>query len=152
MNEETIIHVIWEGPLSLNDVTALQDATRDRGVYAIYGPHNVYGQSALLYIGKAERPFGLRIPEHGWRDFERASEIQIYVGRFTLPPDQVSKHIASVESLLIYAHGPAYNSSSVQDPPHDSPLRVLRILNWRSYRAMLPEVSGLRWLTPHKLI
>jgi hypothetical protein len=57
-----------------------------------------------------------------------------------------------VESLLIYAHGPAYNSASVQDPPANSPLRGIRILNWGSHRSILPEVSGVRWLTPHQQI
>ena len=144
MNGETTVHVIWEGPLSPNDVAALQDGTRDRGVYAIYGPHNVYGQSALLYIGKAERPFGIRIPEHGWHQYERASEIQIHVGRFAVAPGQPSVPVGSVESLLIYAHGPAYNSSSVQDPPPDSPLRELRILKWGSASSLLGAHRDLR--------
>ncbi len=150
MNNETTVHVVWEGPITVADVAALCGPA-DHGVYAIYGPHNVYGLSPLLYIGRAnERTFGVRIPEHRWAEFERSAEISIHVGRLAHPPGQEAAGINDVEGLLIYAHGPAYNSSCIQDPPPTGAVRHLRILNWGSYRSLLPEVSGLRWFTRHQ--
>jgi hypothetical protein len=49
-DEERIIHIDWEGPVTLEDAWKLVGPT-DYGVYQIYGGHPVYGNSALLYIG-----------------------------------------------------------------------------------------------------
>ena len=49
---ETIIHIEWEGPYSLNQLDTLNDLRRDHGLYQIYGHHPVYGSNVLLYIGQ----------------------------------------------------------------------------------------------------
>lgn len=147
MDGEMLINIIWEGPLT-------EDQARGRkegGFYAIYGPHNVYGVSTLLYIGKSDRgDIGARIKEHKWGQNERGTEIQFYIGRFASAEDKQVADVSDVERLLIYAHGPGYNSHCVTDPNAEDIKRLqpLRILNWRSYRSLLPEVSGRRWLTP----
>jgi hypothetical protein len=147
MTGEKVVNIIWEGPFKGDEAK-----TRKGGAfYAIYGPHNVYGVSALLYIGKSDRgDIGARIKEHKWGQNERGTEIQFYIGSFGSHEDAQVANVLDVERLLIYAHGPGYNSHCVADPsPEDiKRLQPLRILNWRSYRSLLPEVSGRRWLTP----
>jgi hypothetical protein len=49
--EEAIVEIDWAGPLELSKVADLQDDKKDVGIYAIYGPHLVYGQYTLVYIG-----------------------------------------------------------------------------------------------------
>jgi hypothetical protein len=58
------IHIYWEGLFTLDQLTEIQDNTRDYGVYQIYGGHPVYGSNVLLYIGKADRQtFGTRVSQ-----------------------------------------------------------------------------------------
>jgi len=64
---ETIIHIEWEGPYSLNQLNTLKDLRKDRGLYQIYGHHPVYGSNVLLYIGQTSgRTFGERIEQHNF--------------------------------------------------------------------------------------
>ena len=61
------IHLAWEGPFRLDNLSKLQDENKDYGVYQIYGRHLVYGSGVLLYIGKAsDQTFGKRISQEGW--------------------------------------------------------------------------------------
>ncbi len=45
------VRVEWEGPLSLDQVKALDDEDDDCGLYQIYGRHIIFGAGSLLYIG-----------------------------------------------------------------------------------------------------
>ena len=54
------------------------------------------------------------------------------------------KMIDNVETLLIFAHSPVYNTSK-KGPLKNPQLEDVHIYNWDDYMGMLPEVSGKRW-------
>lgn len=55
MNTELIIHIEWDGPFKLDQLSELNNTDIDFGIYQIYGSHPIYGADVLLYIGKADR-------------------------------------------------------------------------------------------------
>ncbi len=147
--EEATIHIEWDGPCRLDEVSRLTGPT-DYGVYQIYGGHPVYGNSSLLYIGlAAAQQFGVRIQqEKQWLDNRDAGRVEVYVGRISgskTPTDEIwGQDIKLAERLLIFAHSPPHNtqkSLAALEPD----LRYVRILNWGRHRDLLPEVSGARW-------
>ncbi|HUF52623.1 MAG TPA: hypothetical protein VMR52_02465 [Dehalococcoidia bacterium] len=151
-----IIHIEWEGPLSLEDVAKLNGST-DYGVYQIYGGHVVYGSDALVYIGKAGRQsFGTRIKqETDWPENHDADRIRVYVGRLhgeATPSNETrERQIDLAERLLIYACQPAFNSKKslgLLDPD----LHNVHVLNWGRICDLLPEVSGARWSSKYDQI
>jgi hypothetical protein len=148
-DKETTIHIEWDGPHRLDAVASLVSPI-DFGVYQIYGGHPVYGNSALLYIGRAaEQHFGERIPqEQQWLYNRDAGRVEVYVGRIAgnqQPGDQTwGHHIRWAERLLIYAHSPPMNTQKSL-AKLEADLRFVRVLNWSNHRDLLPEVSGARW-------
>jgi hypothetical protein len=143
------IHIYWEGPFTLDQLSDLQDYTRDYGIYQIYGGHPVYGSMVLLYIGKVERQtFSLRISQENWFINRNAGALKIYVGRLAglrQPTDEAwSKEIAIAEKLLIYTHAPAGNAQFI-NLNNDQALEDIHILNWGSHCDLMAEVSGRRW-------
>jgi hypothetical protein len=129
----------------------LTDDSKDYGLYQIYRKHPVYRSGVLLYIGKADlQTIGKRISQENWWDTNDSNTLMIYAGRLAgeITPDEEewSKEIDLAEKLLIYVHNPAYNSKNLMSIP-DTDLHDVHILNWRDYRDLLPEVSGLRWTT-----
>lgn len=48
-----VINIQWHGGYSLNELTELNNVSKDYGVYQLYGSHPVCGSNVLLYIGKA---------------------------------------------------------------------------------------------------
>lgn len=144
-----LIHIDWEGPYRLDELTSLIDEQKDYGIYQIYGKHPVYGTGVLLYIGKADlQTIGKRISQENWWDTNDPNNLQIYAGRMagadTPSQDEWSKEIDLAEKLLIYVHKPAYNSKNLASVREED-LKNIHILNWGSYRDLLAEVSGLRW-------
>lgn len=145
-----IIHIEWEGPLTVDAAKELT-GEGDYGLYQIYGGHPIYGSNALLYIGEARKQqFGARIGQHGWwlefnQDAQRAS---VYVGRLAdevTPTDEIwDERIDLAERLLIFACRPAYNSRQ-RLGALDVRLYDVHVLNWGSFCDLLPEVSGARW-------
>ena len=111
--ESKLIHVQWEGPMSLKEIEK-RNQPKDKGLYQIYGGHNVYGSDSLLYIGKTKaQSFAKRIPQHGrefldWnQDHER---LTFYVGwLFGTNSSSNGADIDLIEALLIFAHNPARN-------------------------------------------
>jgi len=146
------ILIRWAGPISLSELVSVTNPEFDYGVYQIYGSHPVYGPERLLYIGKAaEQTFGERVAQERWEDSEDSAKITVYVGRLIgddIPhDDEWTKLINVAERLLIYAHAPAYNSQCISTAP-PSDLEPYHVLNFGSYRAIAPEVSGARWTRP----
>jgi hypothetical protein len=145
-----IINVDWSGPFGVNQIGEL-DGHDQFGLYQIYGPHPVYGNQQLLYIGKASaRSFAVRLAEHGWIHGTRdTSQVSVYIGRLCgseTPDNKVwEEEIDLAERLLIYAHFPPYNTQKWLIRPSDK-LEHVHVLNWNQYRDLLPEVSGLRWI------
>jgi hypothetical protein len=151
-SQETIIHINWSGPYDLAEMARF-NGPADWGIYQIYGHHPVYGNGALLYIGKTERDIGGfagRVPNSaGWSHMNPGDDrIEIYLGRLfgmTMPDSATwERYIGLAERLLIYAHTPARNLKR-ELIPSDPELFRVHVVNWRQYRDLLPEVSGARW-------
>jgi hypothetical protein len=144
-----MIHIEWEGP---HPWAKIPCEPHSRGVYQVYGGHPVYGGSALLYIGQTcEQTFATRIKPERWLCNRDLQEMKIYVGHLINkdgPRDALrfKRLIDFTERLLIYAHNPCLNT---QKNPAElkEDLRHVHVLNWGTYRDLLPEVSGARWST-----
>lgn len=158
------ISLHWTGPHSYNDVSEM-DEDHDFGLYQIYGIHPVYGVDTLLYIGLANgNTFGSRFRNADrvfmnddnapWED--NGCGIRIHTGRIhrentvPTPTDHTwGNWITVAERLLIHAHSPTWNSSSIATPPNGNVGRIryrdVHILNWGQFGLLLPEVSGARY-------
>jgi hypothetical protein len=142
------IHVNWEGPFTLEQAMELDGY----GLYQYYGDHPVYGAGVLLYIGKVEKQtFAKRLKVHNWHLWN-AAPTTIFVGRIcTKSPidhSEVVRQIDLAEKIEIYAHGPAFNSKSLNSIPRNED--DVRVLNWGQRKSLLPEVSISRWQNPEK--
>lgn len=142
------IHIFWEGPYALSEISDLNNGTRDYGIYQIYGYHPLYGQSVLLYIGQAnQQTFATRLSQEGWINDCDFGNLQFYVGRLaaqkTVSPEEWEQRIHQAEKLLIYSHRPAYNTANTKSIPEDYVLNN-HIYNWGTHRSLFPEVSGKR--------
>lgn len=149
-----LIHIQWEGPIKLSELSKLNDESKDYGIYQIYGCHPVYGSDVLLYIGKAARQtFCSRISQEGWQWNRDADKLEIYAGYLagsvTPENEQWCKEIDLAEKLLIYSHAPAYNSQNIKAIPDNKELQDIHILNWGNHRDLMPEVSGERWTSKY---
>jgi hypothetical protein len=155
-----IVHIIWEGNFSVDEVIKNKSGDNDYGVYQIYGKHPIYGLNSLLYIGIAtDQTFSKRFDEHNkkWlRDLDLSS-VTVCLGDVYLQPGKVYKEsedfvspeeweriTKQCEQLLIYALAPGYNSRNKQSI-NELELRELHILNWGDRRDLFPEISGDRW-------
>jgi len=154
-NPPLIIHLQWDGPYTWQETWNGKDkldGPTDYGIYQIYGCHFVYGVDTLLYIGKAnQQTFAQRLKqETRWGYHQDPKRVSVYVGRFsgwdgTPSMKSWEGQIDLVEKLLIIAHMPAYNAQKELSAKADKELRNVHVLNWGSYRSLLPEASGLRY-------
>lgn len=138
-----IVKLIWDGPFSVesNSVQTSEHAG-DQGIYLIVADHQVYGPRSLLYIGKA-MSFGRRFDAHSeWLSHEW--NVEIY-----LAPIKGTKLLGDAEALLIYAHSPPYNSSSISDLGQIQPLRIFNLGHyWGLYPEVSEEYCRERWYKP----
>lgn len=147
------IHILWAGPIKLKDAYLLKNERTDYGIYQVYGRHPIAGMTALLYIGKAEEQvFGVRLKQENWETWEEGEgPVEIRVGRLAGGQTPSDEHwglqIRLAESLLISANKPPRNGQGVAwlSAAVDPACHRLHVLNWGSYGAILPEVSGARW-------
>ena len=89
--------------------------------------------------------FGDRIREHnleGWVGRSAGIHLGRLCGSAPVDGKAWETQIAAVEALLIYAHSPPWNSSSIQD---FGKIGELHVLNWGEIGRLLPEVSKVRW-------
>ena len=123
MENETLAVIKWKRLRRWRDAVDLM-GDEEYGIYYIAGPHPVFGNRALLHIGKAEdRSFGERLPEH--KDWLRKEwEVEIYVGRIReidgvddFSNRQRSEVLHDAEKLLIYAHSPPLQRSGDSPDP-----------------------------------
>ena len=140
------IHINWSGPFSLDQVLTLRNEY-DYGLYQYYGGHPVYGQNVLLYIGSAtKQSFGKRLSQHNY-DIWSSSVVQIYLGKLyndvPLEINLARQRICLAESILLFSHSPAFNSSNLNCMKDIT--RDVRVLNWGKRNSLLPEVSISRW-------
>ncbi|MEA2018871.1 MAG: hypothetical protein U9N59_10525 [Campylobacterota bacterium] len=169
IEEIETIRIEWDGPYSLTDIgydkenfnynnetSFLNDENKDIGVYQVYGCHPIYGNDVLLYIGKAaKQTFALRLSQEGWNLNEDFHNIKFYVGRLfdEYQPKSISQWydmIDKAESMLIYAHKPARNSSNILNISKSQQkieiFKNIRVLNYDNYRSLMPEISGELWV------
>ncbi|MGE3841072.1 MAG: hypothetical protein AB7I50_05740 [Vicinamibacterales bacterium] len=155
MTSETVIHLEWDGPVSLDGAKALHGPT-DYGIYQIYGGHPVYGAATLLYIGiAAAQCFGVRIPQEvWWADNRDAGRLEIYIGRLAgeiVPDDnEWDRQLRLAERLLIHSHSPPVNSQKSL-ATLERELQNVHVFNWARHRDLMPEVSGGRWTNRYDL-
>ena len=113
LKEVKVIEIQWEGPFSFDEISKKNGET-DFGLYMAFGPHRVYGENVLLYVGKAEQQtFGTRVPQHeDWRGTET-----IYLGRLggsdNITMKEWDEFIDYAESKFIQYCLPAWNSSKL---------------------------------------
>ena len=144
------IHINWAGPLTFEALkgTTLNDPRRDRGLYQVYGSHPLYGPSVLLYIGKAaEQTFQKRIRQESWEWGPDGQNLELYVGRIAVDPsgpplddEEWSIQVDAAEKLLIYAHGPASNTSNKNSIPKE--LAGVIVYNWEKRRLLFPSICA----------
>lgn len=108
-----VIEINWEGPFTLDEIKNFTTDI-DFGLYMAYGPHNIYGNNVLLYVGKAEQQtLGARILQHMEEDWYGTE--QIFIGR--LGGDQIPRmsdwdqSIDYAETKLIQYCLPSWNAS-----------------------------------------
>jgi len=152
VSRETIYDVFWEGPFNCNDPE--NPMKKHHVFYQIYGHHPVYGSNVLLYIGMTEKG-QQRIEQHErWMEDEYDTMTVRYgsVGEFTSWKDWEDEEsgeraapevVKNIESLLIYANQPAYNSQNKADAKK---AKNIRIFNSGKSGQLLPEVSYTYYL------
>ena len=143
-----IIEINWSGPFKVDNISENYNKDYDYGIYQIYGTHNIYGASTLLYIGKAQsRTFSERFADHKeWVEWEPAS-VDVYLGRLGgIDKMTESKwglwdnQIERAEKLLIYHCAPSYNSQCLNGYGK-MPLTI--VLNYGKIMRLPFEVSNL---------
>lgn len=143
------IHIFWEGPFTIEEISDLNNDDSDYGVYQVYGNHPLYGNSVLLYIGQANsQVFSKRLKQENWLYENDPYNTQFYVGRLAghkfVSEEEWGKKIDQAEKLLIFSHLPCYNTSNTKSIPEEHVLSN-HIYSWGSYRSLFPEVSGKRY-------
>jgi hypothetical protein len=139
----------WEGPFPWEERG--QYCKPSHVLYALHGAHHLYGRDVLLYIGKSDAGMAGRLRQHDWvADEYDAIQVRLAsVGPFESwaswskgerYPKAPAKVVSLVESLLIYAHQPAYNAMSKGQPVG---VQQLRVFNTGRVGHLHPEVSGL---------
>lgn len=142
-----LLHVVWDGPLTVQEARAFDDDTKDYGVYQIYSTHPCAGPSTLVYIGQAnKRVFSTRITEHQdeWCRCE-PQNVAVHLGRLggldrSTTDEEWGRLIDLAEAVLIYKTSPPYNSSRISSLNCKS--RVL-VVNHGMRRRLPESVSNI---------
>lgn len=144
------IHLEWDGPYSYLELAELNNPVSDYGLYQVYGAHPIYGSDVLLYIGKAQQQtFKTRLYQEAWVEYNiDRNRVQFYIarvsGEHTPNAEDWNTQISIAEKMLIYANGPAANTSNKNTVPLGE-IEQWHVLNWGAFRDILPEVSGARY-------
>ena len=143
------IHVFWDGPWEFPQFDSLSNS-KDYGVYQIYGLHPIYGDSVLLYVGKAvAQRFSTRLRQHEWlKTGYKEDELKVYIGRLAgrmkVTDEEWEDRIGLAEELLIHSHQPVYNIRNKQTINEERIMNV-HVFNWGASKKLFPEVSGRRF-------
>jgi len=162
MTQEKLYDVYWQGPWKVDTASwkPPPELNDNHVLYQVYGRHPVYGSNRLLYLGKTTRGPQRLIEHMSWIDdevdecFIRAASIGLWGepekwdwgewygddqedGTY---PRLEDDDLLLIESLLILANQPVYNSSSKN---HVSGAKHIRVFNTGRRGDLLPEVSGL---------
>lgn len=139
------IEINWDGPFTYNQIYQEKNGTSDFGIYFAFGPHRIYGENTLLYIGKAaQQTFGLRINQHLNEDWFGTETF--YLGKLGDGTQDTSsdwkQQIDFAETAFIQYFYPSWNSSkfrSIVDSSFDKTL----IFNRGKLYHILPQIMGL---------
>ncbi|MFC0227954.1 GIY-YIG nuclease family protein [Serratia aquatilis] len=154
MSNSTIYDIYWEGPYTIDEFKSKKGDNRiiheGHCLYQIYGDHPCYGRDVLLYIGKTKNMTN-RLWQHSNRYSFECESVKIFVGSCGIFESwekmwEIEKYapidkniLDAIESLLIHAHQPAYNSSKLLST-HFKDLN-LRIFNTNKRKSLMPEIS-----------
>jgi hypothetical protein len=152
MFKEKIYDVYWEGSFRWEERKNLTNL--DHVLYSLHGTHSLYGQNVLLYIGKTSVNPKNRFWGHGSWIKEEYDEMTIKVasiGKFTnwkdwknygsdtYPSKLIDVDVIdAIETLLIFAHQPAYNTANKGKAKK---AEGIRIFNTGKLGQLFPEVS-----------
>jgi hypothetical protein len=152
-SEIDLIHIVWEGPLSIKAVLNLRmqaDYGHDYGLYQIYGTHSIFGQDALLYLGHAdERTFMGRLPWYGdhWEQHE-ADQYQVYLGRFggwePIDDRRWGKLIHNAKVITVYNVSPPYNRTQIVSMDVKEPTVILNYEKRHRLPKCISNLDALR--------
>jgi hypothetical protein len=147
MGKEVIYDIYWEGPYSWEEKN--NHFKKQHVLYQLYGAHHLYGRDILLYIGSTEKGIQ-RLKEHEWWVNYEYDSIRVRLGslgRFTTwdkwnkienYKKADMKIVHKIESLLIFAHQPAYNQVNKENA---NKAKGIRIFNSGKFGQLFPEVS-----------
>lgn len=155
MSNSIIYDIYWEGPYTLDEIINNRKDDSDithqgHCLYQIYGDHPCYGRDVLLYIGKTENMTN-RLWQHYNKYSSQCESVKIFIGSCGIfeswekreelvQYDLIDKYtLDAIESLLIHAHQPAYNSSKLLSISFKN--LNLRIFNTHKRKSLMPEVS-----------
>lgn len=155
MTTELIFDVNWEGPFYAD---GLGDVSEECVLYMICGTHGLYGRNVPLHIGRTAQRLADRLRQHDfhWLYLE-PDPVMIYagyVGEFVswehndkqlVYPRLPDKTIDAIESLLIFAHQPVYNSRTKKSAVQT--IGNIRLFNTGRRSTLYPEVSSLYWIS-----
>ena len=152
---ESVCDAYWEGPFPWNE--RRKHTESHHVLYALYGTHHLYGKGVLLYIGSTEGDVADRLSQHRWWVDEEYDPMTVKIASIGVHnsieewskaydkmrdddhyPKAEPEIVRGVEALLIYAHQPAYNTSSKVSLEAG---RGLRVLNTGRCGLLLPELS-----------
>ena len=130
-----IIEIYWKGPFKITKIGEKRNKDYDsgKGIYQIYGTHNIYGPETLLYIGKTQdRTFAERFSEHKeWVEWEPTG-VDVYIGKLGGKDKMTESNWGSwnnqidrAERLLIFFCSPPYNSQGLNNYGEMDPTIVL---------------------------
>jgi len=142
---EYVIQIEWEGPLSLEQVIEkynnTSDDSEDCGLYQVYGPHVLYGERVLLYIGiTCKQSFSGRFANH-LRDFlkdDDPKKLSVYLGRVKDPNrynrlnrwENWERDVGWAEQILIYKYLPSYNTEyKTNYPKWSEDFKAIKIIH-----------------------
>lgn len=157
---EYVIRIEWDGPFSIGEVIKKynneSEDSEDCGLYQVYGPHILYGEKVLLYIGiTCKQSFSGRFTNH-LRDFlkdDDTKKLCVYLGRIKDPNrynkfnrwENWERDVGWAEQILIYKYLPSYNSEYKTDyPKWSEDLKIIKLIH-KGQRADLHEQD----LAPH---
>ena len=108
MNEELYQEIIIKWcPKMPWDVIKFNERDEKNVLYQIYCDSHIYGKNVLAYIGKTDRSFKQRFPEHERSFFQFANNVTYSIGTL----ENYTEDLEIPESILIANHKPFFNQS-----------------------------------------
>lgn len=153
---EPIYDVLWDGPFVYEKERINGTVKKEHVLYQLYGRHPLYGSDHLLYIGRTNRGAD-RLREHdNWIQYEqdnyhiRLASVGVFSSWRHWESDGWEPYaldqginLESIESLLIHANQPCYNTSSKNTITVNG---HFTIFNTGHFGEILPESSTRRYI------